>query len=200
MAVYHCRSLLLPFNKISTFYSIIPLEKVKDDLYYTNMQETFYDIKTVWRSPYRRIFLVWGVIMIVGFLLRYEDLQWFPLSVVGIFTMFYNVPLRAPVVKWIVWMWAAIAGLGTIFSAVEYRSLIPSVIPIYHYGMAWLVFLGVGQIAMGFMMKSRFQQILGVVWVAVGLAFWNTSMDIFLSFYLIAALTGLPYIYIAFKK
>lgn len=165
------------------------------------MQDLFFSPSIVWKSPYRRIYLIWAIIMLLGFTLPFQDYQWWVLTPIGIIAMFYNVPQQLPQVKWIIWLWVAIAGLGTIFSALEYRALIPSFIVVFHYGSYWMMYLGIGQLISGLIMKNWFHSILGIAWLVFAVVFWAPLwMDSYTLFYVIAAVTSLPYFYIAFKK
>lgn len=164
------------------------------------------DISKAWRQPLRRIYLVWGVILLVGFALTaygFQDgwLHWYPLATIGILSQIIKQRLTDYRAKTLLIMWAIISLAGTYYS---HQLMIGGLeFPTYFTSFAifWLWIMSIPQFITGIIMKSKFQMGLGIFWFALSIAFKNMfQLDETTMALITAAVTGLPYLYIAFKK
>ncbi len=155
-------------------------------------------------QSFRRVYLAWGLILIIGFLLSGYGVgngyfYWFPLILIGLCVQ-AQAGLTGWQAKFLLLMWAGLTWLGTYYTLLVFTGALRPDDLFPHIGMAWLLTLGLGQIVTGYLAKQKIEWIVGLVWVIIAIILRDTSMDILASFILIAALTGLPYIYFAVKK
>lgn len=165
----------------------------------------FWSVPQVWKHSYRRIFLMWALVLFVGFLGSGIDpyfgyLHWFPLIIVGLFFQIYKQPVHLPKPRLLLIMWAFVSFAGTLYNALVYYSLVsyPTLIP--NWAMFWLALLSFPQIITGFIFKSVFQKVIGVLWLIIAVALWQNTFDQFTSFLIVALLTSIPYFFIAFYQ
>lgn len=167
----------------------------------------FLSLSQVLSAPYRRIYLIWGIVLIVGFIMSGIGLfdgylHWYLLSLIGIGSQVIKMNLASWQAKALLALWFVIAFGGTLKNQLDFSgfSNYPSFFPT-HVGVFWLMIIGLGQIVTGIILKKKYQTILGVVWVTISILMYNsTSFDPALVFYFIAFLTGIPYLWIAFKR
>lgn len=169
-------------------------------------------IDRAWNQPIRRIYLVWGVVLLIGFILTaygFQDgwLHWYPLSVIGILSQIIKQRLTDNRAKLLLGMWAIISFGGTYYShqlmmgGFEFPKAFNS------FAMFWLSLMSIPQIITGVIMKSLLQKVLGGVWAVLGFG-WiilsiigsNPLIDEMYLAILAGLISGLPYLYIAFKK
>ena len=163
-------------------------------------------ISRAWNQPIRRIYLVWGFVLLIGFYLTaigFQDgwLHWYPLAVIGLLSQIIKMRLTDYRAKILLGMWAVLSIGGTYYShqlmmgGFEFPTYFTS------FAIFWLFIMGIPQAITGFIMKSKFQIGLGVFWILLSIAFKNfIDWDETMMAYATALVTGLPYLYIAFKK
>jgi hypothetical protein len=161
-------------------------------------------LEAIKTQPFRRIYLVWGIVLIIGFLLSGYGVgegywYWFPLVLIGLVGQGYRA-LQGWQTKLLFAAWAGLAWVGTYATMLEFKGVIPFSTIFPHIGMAWLLSLGVMQVVTGLAVRQRIEWLLGVTWIIIALALRTTDMLPLPSFALIAAVTGIPYLYFAFKK
>ena len=164
-------------------------------------------IARAWNQPLRRIYLVWGSVLLVGFLLTgygFQDgwVHWYPLSIIGLLSQIIKMRLSDYRAKILLVMWALLSLGGTLYS---HQLMVGTIdfpnVYFTSFAIFWLYIMGIPQIVTGFFLKSKFQMGLGVFWIALSIVFKNVlSLDESTMSYLTAAATGLPYLYISFKK
>lgn len=167
----------------------------------------FVDINSAWSAPLRRIYLVWGLVLITGFILSgygYFDgyLHWYVLSLIGLASQIVRMRLNTWKPKFFLIMWAVVALGGTFENHAIMSGLIdpPFGELSYHFQFFWLIIMSVPQFITGYLLKNKFQMGLGVVWLILGVLLLSNTQDDLFSFIFVALVTGLPYLYIAFKR
>jgi hypothetical protein len=163
-------------------------------------------IGRAWNQPIRRIYLIWGIVLLIGFTLTaigFQDgwVHWYPLAMLGIFSQIYKQRLTDNRAKLLLVMWALLSLGGTFYShqlmvgGFEFPTYFTS------FAILWLWIMSIPQIITGFIMKSKFQIGLGVFWIALSIVFKNfLQLDEMTMALITAAVTGLPYLYIALKR
>ena len=159
-----------------------------------------------WNQPLRRIYLVWGIVLLIGFTLTaygFQDgwLHWYPLALIGILSQIIKQRLTDNRAKLLLIMWAILSLGGTYYShqlmmgGFEFPQFFTS------FAIFWLWIMSVPQIITGFILKSKFQIGLGIFWLILSIIMKNfLTLDETTMSLTTAAITGLPYLYIAFKK
>ncbi len=163
-------------------------------------------IDRAWNQPLRRIYLVWGCVLLVGFImtaLGFFDgwVHWYPLATIGILSQIIKMRLSDYRAKILLGMWALVSIGGTFYShqlmmgGFEFPTYFTS------FAIFWLWILAIPQVITGFLLKSKFQIGLGIFWFLLSIALKNfIILDESTMAFIAAAVTGLPYLYIAFKK
>ena len=163
-------------------------------------------ISRAWNQPIRRIYLVWGLVLLIGFSLTaigFQDgwLHWYPLATIGLLSQIIKMHLTDYRAKILLGMWAVISIGGTYYShqlmmgGFEFPTYFTS------FAIFWLFIIGFPQIITGFIMKSKLQIGLGIFWILLAALFYFfVDLDETTMSYITASVTGLPYLYIAFKK
>lgn len=164
------------------------------------------DISRAWNVPLRRIYFVWGSVLLVGFILTaigFQDgwLHWYPLSVIGLLSQIVKMRLKDIRAKALLILWAIVSLGGTYYShqlmmgGFEFPTYFTS------FAIFWLWIMSIPQAITGVILKSKFQIGLGVFWFLLSIILKNfLTLDETTMALLTAAVTGLPYLYIAFKK
>ncbi len=163
-------------------------------------------IDKAWNQPIRRIYLVWGLVLLIGFTLTaygFQDgwLHWYPISIIGLLAQTIKMRLRDIRAKILLAMWATVSLGGTFYShqlmvgGFEFPSFFTS------FAVLWLGLMSIPQIITGYIMQSKFQMAIGGLWVILSVLFkFFIQIDEMTLSLLTAVVTGLPYLYIAFRK
>jgi hypothetical protein len=161
------------------------------------------------RNPFKRIYLIWGVVVILGFILSgmgfFEGYgHWYVLTLIGLSSQIIGMRLERWQAKVLLALWAIISLGGTLKNHLDMIGLETVLTPfIIHIGIFWLLIIGIGQVITGFVLKRKYQTLLGIVWTLVSLILWNPynyGLDAALVFYGVGFIIGLPYLYIALKR
>ncbi|MDQ5900946.1 MAG: hypothetical protein QG600_524 [Patescibacteria group bacterium] len=159
----------------------------------------FYPFSIVWNSAYKRIYFVWGIVMLFGFSIPLF-LHWIPLALIGLSSQIYHQKFRTWQAKTLLLLWALVSLGGIFLNARVVIFGLPSPFPITHFAPWWLGFMAVPQILTGVVLKKYYQVGLGLLWAVAAVLLWEAPIGIQQTFFLTAALTGLPYLFIAFSK
>ncbi len=162
-------------------------------------------IDRAWKQPLRRIYLVWGSVLLVGFTMTafgFFDgwVHWYFLTVIGLLSQIIGMRLSDYRAKILLGMWGIISLGGTYYShqlmmgGFEFPSFFTS------FAIFWLGILALPQIITGFILKNRFQKILGAVWLVLALVLQPGIISEMNLALVTAAVTGIPYLYIALRK
>src|SRR3954469_15965959 len=78
-------------------------------------------ISRAWNQPLRRIYLVWGSVLLIGFFLTgtgFQDgwVHWYPLAIIGLLSQIVKMRLSDYRAKILLGMWALISLGGTFIS------------------------------------------------------------------------------------
>lgn len=158
-----------------------------------------YPLSTVWNSGYKRIYLIWGLCMLLGFAYPHYY-QWFVLAPLGIFGQIYKQRLSAWQAKPLLALWAVVIGIAfTLNYFILYGIILPELYPL-HWAVWWLAVISIPQVITGFILKKNFQIVLGVFWLVASIVLWNAPVGLQGTFFVVALITGLPYLFIAFSK
>jgi hypothetical protein len=163
------------------------------------------NFKLAYLDPYRRIYLIWGVILLIGFGISQLGLfdgyiHWYLLTLFGLFFQFYRQSLRLPRAKELIIFWALVSFLGTLYIGLCLRGILPYPTFIHSWGYFFLLLMSPIQILTGVWSHDRFATIIGVIWAIVAILLWPNTILPEYSLILTGLLTGLPYIYIAIRK
>src|SRR5688500_6719784 len=135
------------------------------------------DLQTAWAAPLRRIYLVWGLVLIIGFILSGLGfwggyLHWYVLSLIGISSQVLKMRLTHWKARFFLVMWAVVSLAGTLENQAVLSGWIEA--PLgeinWHFQFLWLIVLSIPQFITGLILKSKFQMGLGVVWMVLGLS------------------------------
>lgn len=163
-------------------------------------------LSKVWSEDYNRIYLVWGVVLLIGFILTatgFQDgwLHWYPLSIIGLSSQIIKMSLKSIQAKILLILWAVVALGGTYYS--HQLMMGGFEFPLYFTSFAifWLWIMGVAQLVTGLILKDKLQILLGILWVILSITFKNfITIDESTMAFITALVTSIPYFYIAFKK
>jgi hypothetical protein len=98
-------------------------------------------------------------------------------------------------------MWALLALGGTYYSMALMLGTFEFPIYFTSFAIFWLWILSIPQMITGFIMKSKFQIGLGVFWIILSIILKNfINLEEQQMALITACVTGLPYLYIAFRK
>jgi hypothetical protein len=165
----------------------------------------FLKFPAVWVNPLRRIYLIWGIVLLVGFIISglgyFEGfLHWYVLSLVGIGGQLYKQRLTAWQAKLFLGMWAIIALIGTYIShqVILGNLLLPDFL--LDFSAFWLYVLSIPQLITAFILQKKFQIGLGISWLIGGILCTLQVISPAYSLFFVALITGVPYLLIAFKK
>ncbi len=162
-------------------------------------------LNTAYKVPLRRIYLIWGIVLLIGFILSGYGIlggygHWYILSLIGVASQIVGMRLSSWQSKVLLIMWALVSFIGTFRTQQIFAGWIDYPGYLGHIGMFWLAIISMPQVITGYLLKKKLQMALGGIWLIIAILLWNTTMDPLLSFYFLAFVTGLPYLYIAFKK
>lgn len=160
----------------------------------------------VWTMQYRRVYLVWGLVLLVGFTMTAYGLfdgylHWYVLSLIGISSQLPFTTKNKKAMKLFL-LWIVVSLAGTFRNHIDFNpSLFPATLPTFvaNYAAFWLIVMSVPQIVTGYITRDNFQKVLGVVWGILGIVLIPSAIDPFLQFMFVGFITGIPYLYIATK-
>jgi hypothetical protein len=165
----------------------------------------FLKFPAVWVNPLRRIYLIWGIVLLIGFIISGFGLfsgyiHWYVLSLIGISGQLYKQRLTAWQAKFFIILWIVIALLGTYISDSYLNSRIILPTALADFSAFWLYILSIPQLITAIILKNKFQMILAVVWFIAGILCATQIISYNYSLFFVGFITGLPYLLIAFKK
>lgn len=160
----------------------------------------------VYKSQYRRVYLTWGFVLLVGFMMTAFGLfdgylHWYVLSLVGISSQL-PFTTRNKKAMWLFIIWLFVSLSGTFRNHIDFNpNLVLFEIPTFvaNYAAFWLIAMSVPQIVTGYITRDRFQKILGVVWGVLGIILIPSAIDLFYLFVFVGLVSSIPYFYIATK-
>lgn len=159
------------------------------------------DTTVVYWNPIRRVFLVWAVIVLGGFLLTYWNLTagpntinlwWAVVALVGLIYTKKQMPFSDAGLRNIFLVWAVIIAFGIILSHAIFYSL--PLLPYSQYlGAIWLALMALGHAVTGLIDKKKLYVLTVALQIAAAIliVFLMPSMPaLFAVQYLVAGLVG----------
>lgn len=159
----------------------------------------FLPLSSVLNNPYKRIYFIWGVVMLLGFSIPHYY-QWFALSIIGLGAQIYKQRLRLWQAKALLILWGVVIAIAftinyLILNGLAFAEYYPP-----HWAVWWLGIISFPQMLTGIILKKSYQIALGAIWLLLTFAFWNFPFGIQGTFFIVAIVTGLPYLFVAFSR
>jgi hypothetical protein len=102
---------------------------------------------------------------------------------------------RSMLVKWGVLL---VAGMAATYAMLH--GMLPFPTGVTSFAGPWLLLLGVGQFITGLASQQRVEKAIGILWAILSIFFMNPTWPDTTTYWMVANITLIPYLYLAFRR